>query len=94
MQQIKKSKVFQTELARYSTVIESMPEGPAKTDLNKLLGSLITEVRKMDEMHTEMIYTRQLPSMGQEFREKISAIRKQLDQKLKEVSGSISTKNL
>ena len=85
MQQIKKSKVFQTELARYSTVIESMPEGPAKTDLNKLLGSLITEVRKMDEMHTEMIYTRQLPSMGQEFREKISAIRKQLDSKLKSI---------
>jgi hypothetical protein len=83
MQQIKKSKTFQEELARYSTVIESMPDGAAKTDLNKLLGSLITEVRKMDEMHTEMIYTRQLPSMGQEFREKISAIRKQLDTKLK-----------
>ena len=85
MQQIKKSKAFQTELARYSTVIENMPEGPAKTDLNKLLGSLITEVQKMDEMHTEMIYTRQLPSMGQEFREKISAIRKQLDTKLKSI---------
>ena len=83
MQQIKKSKVFQTELARYSTVIEGMPDGTAKTDLNKLLGSLITEVRKMDEMHNEMIYTRQLSSMGQEFREKIGAIRKQLDQKLK-----------
>ena len=62
-----------------------MPEGPSKTDLNKLLGSLITEVRKMDEMHTEMIYTRQLSSMGQEFREKISAIRKQLDQKIKNI---------
>jgi hypothetical protein len=84
MQQIKKSKTFQTDLARYSTIIESIPEGPSKVDLNKLLGSLITEVRKMDEMHTEMIYTRQLPSMGQEFREKISTIRKQLDQKLKE----------
>ena len=37
----------------------------------------------MDEMHTEMVYTKQLPSMGQEFREKISAIRRQLDQKIK-----------
>jgi len=86
MQQIKKSKTFQEELARYSTVIESMPEGPSKVDLNRLLGSLITEVRKMDEMHTEMIYSRQLPSMGQEFREKIGAIRKQLDQKIKELN--------
>jgi hypothetical protein len=84
MQQIKKSKIFQTDLARYSTIIESMPEGPSKVDLNRLLGSLITEVRKMDEMHTEMIYTKQLPSMGQEFREKIGSIRKQLDQKIKE----------
>ena len=92
MQQIKKSKIFQTDLARYSTVIGSMPEGPLKVDLNRLLGSLITEVRKIDEMHTEMIYTRQLPSMGQEFREKIGAIRKQLDQKIKEFSGSADSK--
>jgi hypothetical protein len=84
MQQIKKSKTFQTELARYSTFIEHMPDGPSKDDLNRLLGSLITEVKKMDEMHNEMVYTRQLPSMGQEFREKIGSIRKQLDQKIKE----------
>jgi hypothetical protein len=46
----------------------------------------------MDEMHIEMIYTKQLPSMGQEFREKIGAIRKQLDQKIKEFSGSVVSK--
>ena len=84
MQQIKKSKIFQADLARYSILIESMPDGLARTEANKLLSSLISEVRKMDEMHTEMIYTKQLPSMGQEFREKIGGIRKQLDQKLKE----------
>jgi hypothetical protein len=60
-----------------------MSEGPLRIELNRLLSSLIVEVRKMDDMHNEMIYTRQLPSMGQEFREKISAIRKQLDSKLK-----------
>ena len=84
MQQIKKSKIFQTDLARYSTAIEAMPEGPLKIEADRLLSSLIGEVRRMDEMHTEMVYTKQLPSMGQEFREKISTIRKQLDQKLKE----------
>jgi hypothetical protein len=84
MQQIKKSKTFQHDLARYSTAIESMSEGPLRIELNRLLSSLIVEVRKMDDMHNEMIYTKQLPSMGQEFREKIGAIRKQLDQKLKE----------
>ncbi len=84
MQQIKKSKTFQSDLARYSTVIENMPEGPLRTEVNRLLSSLIVEVRKMDDMHNEMIYTKQLPSMGQEFREKIGTIRKQLDQKLKE----------
>jgi hypothetical protein len=92
MQQIKKSKTFQSDLARYSVIIESMPEGPIRTEVNRLLSSLIVEVRKMDEMHTEMIYTKQLPSMGQEFREKIGAIRKQLDQKIKEFSGSAVSK--
>ena len=78
MQQIKKSKIFQTDLARYSTAIDSMPEGPNRSEANKLLSLLISEVRKMDEMHTEMIYSKQLPSMGQEFRERISSIRKNL----------------
>jgi hypothetical protein len=86
MQQLKKSKTFQNDLARYSTIVESMSEGPFKDDINRLLGSLINEVKKMDEMHNEMIYTRQLPSMGQEFREKIGSIRKQLDQKIKEAT--------
>ena len=92
MQQIKKSKTFQTDLARYSTAIEIMPEGPLKIEADRLLSSLIGEVRRMDEMHTEMVYTKQLPSMGQEFREKIGAIRKQLDQKIKEFSGSADSK--
>ena len=83
MQQIKKSKTFQTDLARYSIVIESMPEGSLKIETGKLLSSLIGEVKKMDEMHTEMIYTKQLPSMGNEMRNKIFEIRKQLDQKIK-----------
>ena len=83
MQQIKKSKIFQTDLARYRTAIEIMPDGPLKIEADRLLSSLIGEVRRMDEMHTEMVYTKQLPSMGQEFREKIGAIRKQLDQKIK-----------
>ena len=78
MQQIKKSKIFQTDLARYSTAIETMPEGPLKIEADRLLSSLIGEVRRMDEMHTEMVYTKQLPSMGQEFRERISSIRKNL----------------
>ena len=92
MQQIKKSKTFQTDLARYSTIIEIMPEGPLRIEADRLLSSLIGEVKRMDEMHTEMVYTKQLPSMGQEFREKISTIRRQLDQKLKEFSGSVGVK--
>jgi hypothetical protein len=34
-------------------------------------------------MHVDMIYARQLPSMGNEMRDKIGSIRKQLDSKLK-----------
>ena len=43
MQQIKKSKIFQTDLARYSTAIETMSEGPLRIEANRLLSSLIGE---------------------------------------------------
>ena len=37
----------------------------------------------MDNMHMDMIYAKQLPSMGNEMRDKILSIRKQLDATLK-----------
>ena len=84
LQPIIKNKRFQDEIKHYQSAIESMSEGTFKEDTRKILLKLINEVKKLDDMHTEMVYTKQLPSMGNEFRENIVSLRKQLDYKIKE----------
>jgi molecular chaperone GrpE (heat shock protein) len=49
-----------------------------KLAAKKLINDLIYEVNNMDNMHMDMIYAKQLPSMGNEMRDKISSIRKKL----------------
>lgn len=89
LNQIRKSKNFQEEYNKFSKVLESMPEGKFKDEYSKLLNKLVSEVRKLDDMHTEMIYTHQLSSMGSDFKETILSIRKQLEAKLKDYNQSI-----
>ena len=60
-----------------------MPEGPSKTEANTLLNNLIYEVKNMDNMYMDMIYSKQLPSLGGELAGKIASLRKQLDSKLR-----------
>lgn len=84
LQPITKTPRFQDEIKKYQNSISEINEGPFKEEVSKLLSKLITEVKKLDDMHTEMVYTNQLPSMGTEFRDRIMQIRKQLDYKIKE----------
>ena len=44
---------------------------------------LIYEVKNMDNMYVDMIYSRQLTSLGSELKDKITSLRTQLDNKLK-----------
>lgn len=88
-QTIRKSNSFQNDVQRYSDFLVKMEDGPAKSEVQKLLSNLINEVKKMDELHNELIYTRQMASIGTEFREKINNIRKQLDYKLRESQSSV-----
>jgi len=88
-QTIRKSNSFQNDVQRYSDFLVKMEDGPAKSEVQKLLSNLINEVKKMDELHNELIYTRQMASIGTEFREKINNIRKQLDYKLRESQSSL-----
>lgn len=73
---------FQNDVKNYSEKIEMMPEGQEKTEAKKLLNDLIFEVRNIDNTYLELIYAKQLPSRGNDMREKITAIRKQLDTKI------------
>jgi hypothetical protein len=74
---------FQTDVKRYKEIIEKMTEGQTKDEATRLLNDLIYEVKNMDNMYLDMVYGKQLLSTGNEIREKITSIRKKLDNKLK-----------
>ena len=86
MSSLIKSTRFQEDCAKYRTSIDTMPDGPAKQESQQLLNKLIAEIKKLDSMHMEMIYTRQMPSMGTDMKQDILALRKKLDNKLKSLN--------
>ena len=47
-----------------------------KLSATRLLNDLVHEVKNMDNMHVDMIYANQLPTMGNEMRDRIGSIRK------------------
>jgi molecular chaperone GrpE (heat shock protein) len=86
MSSLIKSTRFQEDCEKYRTAIASMPEGAAKQESQQLLNKLIAEIKKLDSMHMEMIYTRQMPSMGTDMKQGILSLRKKLDSKLKSLN--------
>ena len=86
MSSLIKSTRFQEDCAKYRTAIDTMPDGPAKQELQQLLNKLIAEIKKLDNMHMEMVYSRQLPTMGGEMKQDITALRKKLETRLKDWS--------
>lgn len=86
MSSLIKSTRFQEDCEKYRTAIDSMPDGPAKQESQQLLNNLISEIKKLDSMHMEMIYARQMPSMGSDMRQDILVLRKKLDSKLKSLN--------
>jgi hypothetical protein len=63
-----------------------MPDGPAKQESQQLLNKLIAEIKKLDSMHMEMVYSRQLPTIGGEMKQSITATRKKLETRIKDWS--------
>jgi len=74
---------FQTDVKRYRENIDKMVNEQDKFEATRLLNDLIFAVKNMDNMYVEMVYAKQLPTQGNEMRDKIVSIRKQLDNKLK-----------
>lgn len=73
---------FQNDIARYREAIEKLNEGVDQLEAKRLLNDLIHEVKNMDSMYEDMVYGKQLPTMGKDMREKIGLIRKNLESKL------------
>jgi hypothetical protein len=74
---------FQNDIARYRESIDKITNEQEKLAATRLLNDLIYEVKNMDNMYVDMVYAKQLPTMGNEMRDKIRSIRKQLDSKIK-----------
>ena len=83
---LQRSSRFQEDCEKYRTAIDSMPDGAAKQESQQLLNKLIAEIKKLDSMHMEMVYSRQLPTMGSEMKQDITAIRKKLETRIKDWS--------
>ena len=82
---------FKNDLARYTDAIDKINNEQEKLAAKKLLNDLIYEVKNMDNMYVDMVYANQLPTMGNDMREKIVALRKKLDNKLKSSWNFISS---
>jgi len=74
---------FKNDIRQYSDAIDQISNEQEKLTAKKLLNDLINEVKNMDNMYVDMIYAKQLPTMGNEMRDKIASIRKQLDRNIK-----------
>jgi len=79
---IQNTERFKADVKRYTEAIEKIPEGQSKTEARSLLNNLINEVKNMDNMYMDMVYSKQLTSLGGEIRDKITSLRKQLDSRL------------
>jgi hypothetical protein len=84
LQAIRKSSRFLEDYNKYQEAISKIPDGAFKEEAKTLLNRLSAEVKKLDEMHNEMVFSKQLPTIGHEMREQIVTLRKQLEIKLKD----------
>jgi hypothetical protein len=82
---IQNTERFQAEIKHYEEAINKMSEGQLQIEAKRLLNDLIHEVKNMDNMYMDMVYARQLPTMGNDMRSKIVDIRKQLNSKIKKI---------
>jgi molecular chaperone GrpE (heat shock protein) len=73
---------FQSDVDRYRKSIDKISNEQEKLAATRLLNDLIYEVKNMDNMYVDMVYAKQLPTQGNEMRDKIGSIRKKLDSKL------------
>ena len=86
MSNLLQSSRFLKDCEKYESVIATMPEGNVKNETVQLLQKLIYSIKKLDNMHLEMIYSRQLPTMGGDMKQEITDLRKKLETRLRDWS--------
>ena len=86
MSNLLQSSRFLKDCEKYESGIATMPEGNVKNETVHLLQKLIYSIKKLDNMHLEMIYSRQLPTMGGDMKQEITDLRKKLETRIKDWS--------
>ena len=76
---LQRTERFQQDVKKYTDLIEKMQDGQSKLEAKKLLNDLVYEVKNMDNMFMDMVYAKQIPSLGGDIKSKIISIRKSLD---------------
>ena len=84
MLELIKSQRFQTEYQEYRAKIEKITSVDTKNQAINLLGTLVNEVKKLDNQHQEMFTGNQVPMGLGDIRSSIVTIRKKLDTLLKD----------
>jgi hypothetical protein len=79
---LQRTERFQNDVTQYNERISKMSDEKEKLEATRLLNDLIYEVKNMDNMYVDMVYAKQLASLGNEMKDKIGSIRKKLDSKL------------
>lgn len=78
---ILKSERFQQEYKKYQSMIDELPDGALKAEMEQLLTKLVREIKSLDNGHLDMIISKQIPVMAPDIRERITSLRRQLDRK-------------
>ena len=77
------SEKFQTEYKNYKQQIDSITDVSIKNQLENFLAKLVSQVKALDEDHTEMILSKRA-RLGDDNRDKITELRKILNRKLRD----------
>ena len=77
------SEKFQKEYKQYQEKISKISDTKTKEHAELLVKKLVSEIRAIDNQHTEMFASKQADTGLSESRSKIADIRKQLDRVLK-----------
>jgi flagellar biosynthesis chaperone FliJ len=77
------SEKFQTEYKNYKQQIDSITDLSIKNQLENFLAKLVSQVKALDENHTEMILSKRA-RLGDDNKDKITELRKILNRKLRD----------
>lgn len=85
------SEKFQTEYKNYKQQIDSITDLSIKNQLENFLAKLVSQVKALDEDHTEMILSKRA-RLGDDNRDKITELRKILNRKLRDWNESANSR--